>query len=173
MSWAAIKVFAPYIAGALMLAALGALVLDRNHLAKLNNAHQACMAAIAGKPWAKPFDVACEPAMAVAAERAAASAACDHALTTGDAFAASQACTGPTKRVIADRDSQASEAANLRGQLDRATVDRDAAVTRAAARAKASVQGSVHAQAILAAAPVGGDGLSVCDADCLRQLAAP
>ena len=169
--WGLVKTVGPWILLALVAAAIGLLVLDRNHLAKLNDAHLACLASVQGKPAAKPLDQVCEPAIASAAEAAAAAAACDHALTTGDSFAASQACTGPTKRVIADRDSKASEVANLNQQLAGANADRDAAVSRAQARAQAQAQGLTHAQSVLAAAPHDSDGLGVCDADCLRKLA--
>jgi hypothetical protein len=170
MSWAAIKVFAPYVIGALLLAALAGLVMDRNRLAKLNDAHQACLLSVEGKPGANPLPGTCDAPIAADAEAAAASAACDAALASGDTFATSQACSGPTKRVIADRDAQASEVANLTSQLASATADRDAAVTRANARAQASLQGFTHAQSVLAAAPHDSSGSTVCDADCLRGI---
>jgi hypothetical protein len=173
MSWTLIKALAPYVVGALLLAALAALVLDRDRLAKLNDRHTACLASVKQTSGAKPLATACDAPIAAAAEAAEAAAACDQALTTGDKFAASQACSGPTKTLIADRDAKASDAANLSGQLAQSTTTCDAAVARASARAQSLVQGFNHAQSILAAAPVGGDGLSVCDADCLRGLAQP
>jgi hypothetical protein len=169
-AWPIVKAVAPYLIGALILAALAWLVWDHQRLSHLDQAHQACLASVAGKPNSAPLANTCEPPIAAAATAARAAAACDSALTRGDTFAASQACTGPTKRVIADRDSEASEAANLSDQLARAGADQAAAVNRAAARATATAQGLTHAQTVLAAAPRGSDGLSVCDADCLRQL---
>lgn len=171
--WSIVKTLGPWLALVLVVAAIGVLVVDRNHLATLNNQHQACLASVQGAAAAKPLDQACEPPIAAAAEAAAAADACNHALATGDAFAASQACAGPTKSLIADRDSKAAEAANLSSQLASASADRDAAVSRATARASASQQELIHAQSVLAAAPRDGSGASMCDADCLRQLVQP
>ena len=170
-AWQAIKTFGPWIAGALLMAALGMLVVDRDRLATLNNQHNACLVALVAKQPVGAPNHLCDAPIADAAEAAAASASCNTALGSGDSFAASQACAGPTKSLIADRDSKASEVANLTTQLANATADRDAAVARAAARATASVQDLSHAQSILGAAPHDGAGLSSCNADCLRQLA--
>ena len=170
-AWQLIKTFGPWVALALILLAIGVLIIDRNHLAELNNAHQACLTSVIGKPGARPLDETCDKPIAAAAEQALAADACDHALSTGDAnFFGSQACSGPTKTLIADREAKASEAANLSGQLSQATTTCNAAVARASARAQSLIQGYDHAQSVLAAAPVGGDGLYTCNADCLRGL---
>jgi len=167
------KTFGPWIALALLLATFGALVVDRNHLAKLNDAHQACLRSVNDASGAKPLDVACDAPIAKAAEAADAAAACDHALSGADAFAASQACSGPVKALIADRDAKADEAATCSSQLAQSAADRDAAVARGAARATAASQGLTHAQSVIAGAPRDRSGSIVCDVGCLRALAQP
>jgi hypothetical protein len=171
LTLAALKLFGPWVALGLVVAAFGLLTLDRNHLAALNNQHAACLASVKAAPGAKPLDVVCDPAIATAAEDAAAAAACDHALTDHDVFAAGQACSGPVKALIAASQAGDEEIVNLNAQLAGATADRDAAVARAATRATVSAQGLSHAQSVLAALKPGSDGLDVCDAGCLRELA--
>lgn len=171
-AWSMIKTFGPWALGAIAAVGLWLLVVDRNRLAKLNDQHTACVAAVEQKPNAKPLAQVCDPPISAAAEAALAASACDTALSTNDQFAASKACPTSVKTVIAQRDASAGEAANLKSQLDQAQSAQTAAVARAEARAQAASQGLTHAQALLAAQPHDADGLSVCDADCLRGLAA-
>jgi hypothetical protein len=173
MTFAALLKFAPWIGGAIAALALFGLVVDRNHLAKLNTAHQACLASAQAKPGSKPIDQACEKIVADAVRGAAAAKACDAALTGADAFGVESACSTPVKTLQAQHDADAASIANLTTQLDVSDADRNAAVSRAESRAHASAQGLAHAQTVLSAAPRGADGLSRCDADCLRGLTAP
>lgn len=85
-------------------------------------------------------------------------------------FAASQACGGGTKRLIANLDAQGAIADNLKTQLAERGAAELRAVARAEARSAANDERDRRARITIDAAPRGADGSIRCDADCLRRL---
>ena len=140
----------------------------RLDLAAVGDRHNACVASIAGKKGAGAPDVTCDPPVAALVKQAAEDDSCDHALALG---VTAGNCSAAVKRVVAEREASAAEAANLHQQLEHARADQTAAVARAAARGQALARKTTHAQAILDTAPRDGAGDSVLDAQRLRDLA--
>jgi hypothetical protein len=136
-----------------------------------DTAHRQCVAAVAGKPGAKPVGDVCEESIAAAAVVAAQAQACDAQLITLKAGAPA-VCSDQVRRLATDRDVKAGEAENLRTQLGHAKTDADAAVARAVTRARSADQHATTAQAAIAAAPRQPDGTLDLDADRLCLITA-
>ncbi|PZR32277.1 MAG: hypothetical protein DI526_17025 [Caulobacter segnis] len=132
---------------------------------------KACVAAVSGKGRADldPATVCPRP---IAADRLAAvrSRACDAALSASpeNLYGAATSCSGPVKRVQAERDVARGEAARLTNDLNNERLGQDAAIARAAASAATQAERKARAAAALQAAPRDAGGLVVCDADCMR-----
>ncbi len=160
------------IAGwALVVAALAFVawaVIDRFDLADRITGYEACASA-ADKPDA-PL-TACDAKVAARVEAARRADACDAAIGAADLYVVRATCTANVKTLAADRDAARSDLADTRHQLDAADRDRDAAVTRAEARRTTHTTRTTKNDHVIAAAPLGVDGRSHCDAACLRALA--
>lgn len=173
IGWAKIAASAAAAAG---LAASAWLIQDRFHQKGLAEAASRCAVA-AGKPAGdKGSDLDdCLPVIGLEVAAARQAATCDRTLLpTMDAttrFVMLNSCGPGAKRLVAERDTLASERDGLKTLLDRAQVNADAAVSRAESRASTQQKRTDHAQGTIAAAPRDGDGLIMCDAGCLRQIA--
>lgn len=132
---------------------------------------QACVAAVA--PGARidadprrdcPDVIAADHLVAVRAR------ACDAALSARpeNTYGAAAACSLPVKTVQAERDIARREAVRLTTELSNERLGQDAAIARASASAATLAERKARAVAAVQAAPRDGDGLVVCDADCLR-----
>lgn len=113
---------------------------------------------------------ACPPVIVTDHLVAARSYACDAALTARpeNAYGVQAACTTLVKTVQAERDVARREAARLTADLTSERLERDGVVARATAAATTQAERKARAAAALKAAPRDGDGLVVCDADCVR-----
>lgn len=100
--------------------------------------------------------------------------ACDDALEAKpeNTFGVAARCTGPVKRVFAERDTARSEAGRLISTLNQERIDRDSAINRATASATLQAERKARAAAAVQAAPRDAAGLVVCGAQCLRDRAA-
>lgn len=131
---------------------------------------RACVAALA--PKAGNLDVGDRCPALISADHLVASGAlaCDAALSARpeNGFGVQAACSTPVKTVQAERDVARREAARLTEDLKQERLSQDAAIARATASATALAERKARAVAALKAAPRDGDGLVVCDADCLR-----
>ena len=167
-----VRKLGPWVALALFAAGLGALMLDRNHLASLNDRRLACVAAVDGRRGAKALADVCDAPIATAVLAARRAADCDAGLML-PAGGAPATCSAPVQRVVADRDARAAEVADRDAQLAQARAVQAAAVTRAAARGAAQAKEAAHAHDVVSQAPRDAAGDLVFDADRLRDLAGP
>lgn len=151
--------------------------LDRFDLAgkldDMRDARAACVAAAtdASKPTAD-----CPAEVATAIENARAAAVCDIAIGTPRdvaLFAVRTACSAPVKRLFADRDAKANEAASARAAIAELRAGQTDAVRRAEARGSAQSTRRDRSDAAIRAAPAAGDAggnRARCNAECLRNL---
>lgn len=167
-----VRKIGPWVALALLAAGLGVLVLDRNHLAALNDRRLACTASASGKPNSKPPSEVCDPPISTAVLAAAQAASCDSGLAAL-ASGAPATCSAAVQHVVADRDARAAEVADRDQQLAQARQTQAAAVSRATVRATAQAKEAAHAQTVVTLAPRDAAGDLVFDADRLRDLAGP
>lgn len=116
--------------------------------------------------WRARYDVL-ERDRAAILERAA---RCDTALNRGDEYAVSTACSLAVKTVSAQRDARAAEVSDRDATITRLRTDQAAAAARAEARGREQTRRTTDARQAIQGAPVGGDGLRGCDAECLRRL---
>lgn len=141
---------------------------------KLDDAHRACVQSIGPKarPDQDPAKL-CAPAIASAWSTAARANACDTALTAKPEglFGIKASCSLPVKTVLAERDAARTNLTNVQAALDEERASQGAALRRAEAAGKAQAERTARAEAARAAAPRDPDGLSVCDAGCLRARA--
>jgi len=131
----------------------------------------ACVASIRLAPRADRPSVKCDLVVSTAVIRAQQSIDCDSALAGGAVYRTAASCSPMVKVVVADRDTARIERDGLQADLARLRADQAAALNRAAKRAKTQAHKETLAHAALDDAPVDGAGLTVCSADCLRQLA--
>jgi hypothetical protein len=129
---------------------------------------KACVAAVEGRSEAKPIAQVCKPPIAAAALAAAKAKACDEALPA-DPFGAQAACTTPVKTVVAERDAARGDIIGLKAELKLTRDGQTAAIGRAESRARIEAERKAHAQDVVRRAPRDGDGLTVCDAGCMRE----
>lgn len=162
----------PWVIGAIALAYLGLLQLDRNHLAQLNQVHTQCVAAVQGKAGSKPVASVCDAPIAADVVAATQAAACNDQLGRFPTGVPS-VCSQSVQILATQRAAAEAEADNLRTQLANAAQDQAAAVARATVRATTNAQRSAHDADVLAAQPHDASGRTVCDAQCLRDLAGP
>lgn len=92
-------------------------------------------------------------------------------LPSTGAFAVQQACSTEVKHLVAERDAAIHNRDDAERLLKELKENSLAAVKRAEARAATITQRSQNAKETIKAAPRGDDGLTVCDADCLRNIA--
>lgn len=97
-------------------------------------------------------------------------ARCDTGLNAGDAYAVAAACSLAVKTVAAERDARAAEVANRDETIRTLRSDQAASAARAEARGREEGRRTADARDAIQTAPVGGDGLRRCDAECLRRL---
>lgn len=135
------------------------------------NDQAACVASIKLAPKADRPSPKCDLVVALAVVRAQQSIDCDSALAGEDVYRTAAACSAPVKTVVADRDTARIERDGVTADLKRLRNDQVAALARAARRATTQAHKETIAHAALDDAPVDGAGLTVCSADCLRQLA--
>lgn len=132
--------------------------------------HDACAAAVA-KGGLDVSASRCPPAVAAAHRDQARSQICDAALTTGDVFALSSACSTPVKTVVAERDGARTERDDARAEAGRLRRDQAAAIARAEARGRTQALRTHELETRLEGVPSSdAGGLRRCDADCLRNL---
>ena len=173
----ALKIFGPIALVVAIVAAFAVLKAHDSRETAIARSFDACQASAAppsGKVGAKPIDQACPADLAHAVTASRQAATCDQALADVDGksgFAIEQTCSAPVKRVVADRDAQSAMVADRDKELARTRADQNAAIERATARATADATRKANATAAIHSAPLGGDGLRVCDAQCLRSLA--
>lgn len=168
--WNLVKTVGPWVVLAIVIAGVGLLVVDRNHLAALNQTHQACVASVQGKPGSQPIGSVCEAPIVAAATTATQANACDALLvSTPDGVPA--VCSKGVQTLAATVAAQASTIASQAAALAEAKSNTDAAVARASARATQAAIRSANAQAVLAASPHDAAGDVVLNADGLRKLA--
>jgi hypothetical protein len=159
------------IALALMLATLAWEKHRADHFAGLDQAHRQCIASI--KPGARaeldPVKL-CDAVIAADHGVAARARVCDDALGTKpeNTFGLQQACSTPVKTVVAQRDAAALERDGLQLDLDRERNGHQAALRRATQAATTQAERKARADAAVQAAPRDSDGLTVCNADCMR-----
>ncbi len=170
--WTLARTVGPWLALAGALAGVALLVLDRNHLAALNDRHVACTAAVEGRRGAKPPPDVCDLPIARAKLAADQAADCDAGLRLL-AEGAPATCSGPVQHVAADRDARTAEVADRDRELAGARQVQAAAVVRAEARARTNAQKEAHADAVLNSAPRDAGGAVVLDAGRLRDLSGP
>lgn len=120
-----------------------------------------------------PADVggACPPAITADHLVARQASACDAALAASSESAAGveASCTLPVRRVVVERDVARGEARRLTDALNQERLGQDAAIARASASATTLAERKVRAAVAVQAAPRDGDGLVVCDAQCMRS----
>ncbi|MCY1648165.1 hypothetical protein OVA11_14165 [Caulobacter sp. SL161] len=131
---------------------------------------RACVRALGSEGSPERVAKACPAAIADAHLVAARASACDAALSARpeNSYAVAAACSAPVKTVQAERDIARREAARLTSDLTNERLGQDAAIARASASAATLAERKARAVAAVQAAPRDGDGLVVCDADCLR-----
>lgn len=131
---------------------------------------EACVASLKTPFLAGADPKACPPVIVTEHLVAARSYACDAALTARpeNTYGVQAACTTPVKTLQAERDVARREASRLSADLTRERLERDDVVARARAAATTQAERIARAAAALKAAPRDGDGLVVCDADCVR-----
>lgn len=131
--------------------------------------HRACVVAVKGGPNAPGAIDVCEPAIAAADRLADRTLRCDLALTGNDGLAVENTCSTPVKALVAKAVADARTIASAREQLASADQERDQAVARAELRGAAQAQRDLRAKLARDGAPRGPDGLSVYDAERLRD----
>jgi len=133
---------------------------------------KACVAAVApNAPIGADFGKACPGPIAadhLAANRAR---ACDAAFDTRpeNTYGAAANCSTAVKTVQAERDVARREAKAAIDNLNQERLGQDAAIIRASASATALAERKARAASALHNAPRDGDGLVVCDAQCVRE----
>lgn len=138
-------------------------------LGKKVDRFEACEAAVAGKPKARPAAEVCSKIIAAADADADRERACSAALVADNTFAIRMTCGTPTKTLFAQRDAARGEVANLRAEL-KTTIDGQAgALRRAEAAGRTQAERKAKRDAAVQAAPRDADGLVVCDDGCLRD----
>ena len=162
------KILGAALAGLALLAAIHAVAGWREDAAVL----KACVAAVGpDAPVGVDPGKAC-PAP-IAADHLAANRArsCDAAFEARpeNAYGVAASCSAPVKRVQAERDVARREAKAAIDNLNQERLGQDAAIARASASATALAERKARAAAALNAAPRDGDGLVVCDAQCVRE----
>jgi len=133
---------------------------------------KACVAAVApDAPIGADFGKACPGPIAadhLAANRAR---ACDASFGARpeNTYGVAANCSTAVKTVQAERDVSRREAGRLTQALNQERLGQDAAIARASASATALAERKARAAAALHNAPRDGDGLVVCDAQCVRD----
>lgn len=162
------------------LAVIAALAAGAFHFIKdWKQAHRDAAAYADCRAWAaKPTRIAGSGALCAAPIRAAIQSAamaetCDAALVGGDKtrFAMQQACSGPVKLMVAQRDARADEVVDRDKLITQLKGERRADVARAESRGRDTGKRETRDAKIIAAAPRDPSGRVRCDADCLRALA--
>lgn len=162
------KILGAALAGLSLLAAIHTVAGWRDAAATL----KACVKAVAiDAPPASDPGKACPGAIAAAALAANRARACDAAFSARpeNTYGVAASCSSPVQRVQAERDIAQGEAKRLTQALTEERLGQDAAIARAAAAATTQAERKARASAALQAAPRDGDGLVVCDAQCMRQ----
>lgn len=142
-----------------------------DHLDTLDKAHRQCVASIT--PGARAElnpDKLCDQVIAADHGVAARARICDGSLAAKpeNTFGLQQACSLPVKAVVAQRDAARGERDDATSTLVRERSGHQAALRRAQTAATTQAQRKARADAVIQAAPRDADGLSVCDADCMR-----
>jgi len=112
----------------------------------------------------------CPPTIAQAHATAVRAQACEAALSEvpENTYGVGANCAEPIKTVQAERDVARREAKRLTDDLQTERLGRADAISRAQAAATTQAERKARAAAALNAAPRDGDGLIVCDAECVR-----
>lgn len=132
---------------------------------------EACEAAVAGKPKARPAAEVCSKAVASADADADRERACTAALTARpeNSFAVRMVCASAVKTVVAQRDAATGERESARAELTTLRASQTAAIRRAQADATIQAERKIRAAQAVERAPRNAAGHVVCDAACLRQ----
>ncbi len=164
------------IAASAIAALLAATVVAKNaeerRLRKVIGAHESCIRDAGGVNPSATAE-SCPSTVAAQHRIARASVRCDQGLLKGDLFAVDAACSSEVKTLQAQRMAESRRGDSLAENLQRARADQAAAVSRAETRARTQAERTARGQAAVSAAPRDADGLSVCDAVCLRDRFAP
>lgn len=113
----------------------------------------------------------CPAVLAKVATAARAAQACDDALASSDGFAVDQTCSTAVKTLVARDSADAASLASALVAEHQADADRDAAISRAEARAQDMDKRVISDAKTIAAAPRNADGTVRCDSQCLRDIA--
>jgi len=156
------------LVGALSAASLiGAFALEKRRADRLQgraDAFEACEAAVAGKPKARPAAEVCSREIAAADAVADRARACDAALARGDLYGVQHSCSTPVKRLDAQLTSAGVEITGLQAELKQQREGQAAALRDAERRGQIASERKARRDAAVQAAPRDGDGLRVYDA---------
>lgn len=156
------------LVGALSAAALvGAFTLQKARGDRLQarvERFEACEAAVAGKPKARPAATVCSREIAAADQIADRARACDAALSAGDLYGLAHSCSAPVKRLDAQLTVARVEIIGLQAELEQQRRGQAAALRDAERRGQIASERKARRDAAVQAAPRDGDGLRVYDA---------